>query len=153
MSQLTPTMPAACQAAAQKAVAQHKATGNTSEYEDSNEPCQNQICKGSNRNAATSCVPGQGTWSMPVCQPLGKVQCEFNLLFHAVSRGPLACCPAKRSSQIQRIHKVQVSLVMADKRNLSSEGACTEQHAHSYKAQKMTLPGAEQGNTGILQPQ
>lgn len=49
MSQLTPTMPAACQAAAQKAVAQHKATGNTSEYEDSNEPCHSD-CTGATLN-------------------------------------------------------------------------------------------------------
>lgn len=80
MSQLTPTMPAACQAAAQKAVAQHKATGNTSEYEDSNEPCQNQICKGSNRNAATSCVPGKA-----------RGQCQSASLWGKFSVS-LTCC-------------------------------------------------------------
>lgn len=61
---------------------------------------------------------------MQVCQPLEEVQCEFNLLFHAVS--PLACHSAKHSTQKQQVHKVQVSLVMSGNRNLSSEGACTE---------------------------
>lgn len=77
-------------------------------------------------------IPGQVSFWMQPWQSPWEVKYTFNLLFHAAgiweslswrwAEVLSACCPTNNGSQKQQDQKVQLSLVMICKRNLSPEG-------------------------------